>query len=210
MKREIIVYLDDYKYSGDGNYDTLYLDFRTKDDMEAYINELELKEPFRGSYIQIDGYHSPKRLVRNAYYKLNLDMLKSLKPQPVQNSLVFAHNYSFDNYKGNNDETYHLLQAHKPLIPEELFTSYHNKIENLEDVSWRDYLRFRVNDVSQANWNEVLDGNKVIYVFDIGAPIHAKVSDVQSYIDNFTDTYTEDKPVLILSHWDVDHYHCIL
>ncbi len=27
MSKEVIVYLDEYKYSGDGNYDIMYLDF---------------------------------------------------------------------------------------------------------------------------------------------------------------------------------------
>ena len=62
MAQEIIVYLDDYKYSGDGNYDTMYLDFRTKKDFAAYVRELGMKEPTRGSYLQIEGYRSPKRL----------------------------------------------------------------------------------------------------------------------------------------------------
>jgi hypothetical protein len=35
MADEIIVYLDDYKYDGDGNYDILYLDFRTSSDFES-------------------------------------------------------------------------------------------------------------------------------------------------------------------------------
>lgn len=74
--KEIIVYLDDYKYSGDGNYDTMYLDFRTEDDYTRYMRELGLKEPTVGSYLQIDGYRSPKRLMRGAYYSLNMGMIK--------------------------------------------------------------------------------------------------------------------------------------
>lgn len=210
MAQEIIVYLDDYKYSGDGNYDTMYLDFRTKKDFAAYVRELGMKEPTRGSYLQIEGYRSPKRLTRGAYYALNVDMLKQLKPEPIQESLIFAHSYIFNNYAGKNDDTFHLLQAHELLDPDDLATPHHNRIENLEDVAGREYLKFCVNDVSQANWNEVLDDSAVLYVFDIGAPIHAKATDVQSYIDNYAHSYSNDKPVLILSHWDIDHYHCLL
>ena len=210
MAQEIIVYLDDYKYSGDGNYDTMYLDFRTKTDFAAYVRELGLNDPTRGSYLQIEGYRSPKRLMRGAYYALNIDMLKQLKPEPIPESLIFAHSYSFNNYAGNNDDTFHLLQAHEQLDPADLATSHHNRIENLEEVADCEYLKFRVNDVSQANWNEVLDDKVVIYVFDIGAPIHAKAPEVQSYIDSYARSYANDKPVLILSHWDIDHYHCLL
>ena len=44
-KAEIIVYLDDYKYSGDGNYDIMYLDFRTTSDFEKYVDGVGIKEP---------------------------------------------------------------------------------------------------------------------------------------------------------------------
>lgn len=45
MQKEIIVYLDDYKYSGDGNYDTMYLDFRTADDFRDYWKALGPNTP---------------------------------------------------------------------------------------------------------------------------------------------------------------------
>ena len=210
MAQEIIVYLDDYKYSGDGNYDTMYLDFRTGKDFAAYVRELGMNEPTRGSYLQIEGYRSPKRLMRGAYYALNIDMLKQLKPEPIPESLIFAHSYSFNNYAGKNDDTFHLLQAHELLNPADLATPHHNMIEKLEEVAGREYLKFRVNDVSQANWNEVLDDKVVLYVFDLGAPIHAKATEVQLYIDSYARSYANDKPLLILSHWDIDHYHCLL
>lgn len=210
MPKEIIVYLDDYKYSGDGNYDTMYLDFRTADDYTHYIRELGMKEMTLGSYLRIDGYRSPKRLMRGAYYSLNMGMLKQMTPQPVTNSLVFAHYYSFDNYRGQNDEKFHLLQTHEPLVPAELQTSFHNKVEFLDWSIWDDNLNFCVNDVSQANWNVIRRGDTALYVYDIGAPIHATVKQVQEFIDNYADEYKKSQPVLILSHWDLDHYHCLL
>ena len=36
--KDIIVYLDDYKYNEKGNYDIIYLDFRTIDDYYFYVN----------------------------------------------------------------------------------------------------------------------------------------------------------------------------
>lgn len=210
MGKEIIVYLDDYKYSNDGDYDTMYLDFRTAKDFEAYVQALELRETPLGSYLQIDGYRSPKRLMRGAYYALNIEMLKLLKPEPIQGSLLFAHSYNFDNYAGKNDATYNLLQKHDTLHAEELTTIHHHPIASLEEVLGLDNLNFKVNSVSQANWNEILYGERTLFVYDIGAPIHAKEVEVQGYLNNYAMTYSQDKPVLILSHWDVDHYHCLL
>ena len=198
MANEIIVYLDDYKYGGDGFYDTMYLDYRTEKDYEAYMQVMGLKEPTQGSYIQVDGYRSPKRLFRGAYYALNMEMLKQLEAHPVTESLLFAHTYDFGNYEGRNDAAFHLLQSHGPLNAEELSTSYHNQIEYLEDIQWIDNLSFKVNDVSQANWNEVMKGDTSLFVYDIGAPIHATATKVQDYINQYAGRYAVDKPILIL------------
>lgn len=235
MRKEIIVYLDDYKYSGDGNYDTMYLDFRTADDFRHYWQALWPKTPTpdapqspvslaptksqrkaepaampAGSYLQIDGYRSPRRLIRGAYYALNVAMLKQLAPKPVPESLTFAHSFDFGNYSGQNDDAFHLLQKHELLNPEELESSHHNAIQQLDDVFALEYLQFRVHDVSQANWNEILCDQHVLFVYDMGAPLHAKTGEVQRYIDSYASSYTQDKPVLILSHWDIDHSHCLL
>lgn len=207
--KEIIVYLDDYKYSGDGKYDVLYLDFRTIGDYNLYIKELELKQT-AGTYIEIDGYSSPKRLVRGAYYALNLDMLKVVPVEENENSLILARTYNFSNYSGQNDKSFHLLQTHEPLDPYELNAPTHNNLEAFDEVKDSADLEFRVNDVSQANWNEVRQGSVVKIVYDIGAPITASKKVVRQYIIQFAVQYANDQPCLVLSHWDKDHYHCLL
>lgn len=210
MADEIIVYLDDYKYDGDGNYDILYLDFRTSSDFEKYLNAVGIKERTSGSYLEILGYRSPKRLKRGAYYTLNVDMLKQLKPEPHNNSLILSQTYNFGQYEGENDINYRLLQNHSQLDPTEFSATFHNPLEGFEELGRYVNIEFRVNNVSQANWNEILEDGVVKYVYDIGAPIYASVSEVQRYIDAYATTYAETKPVLVLSHWDKDHYHCLL
>ena len=103
-----------------------------------------------------------------------------------------------------------MLQNHEALDASDFFFIRHIKIESLGEESRSESLQFRVNNVSQANWNEVLNDEKVLLVYDIGAPIHAKKSEVRQYINNYSSNYAKDKPVLILSHWDIDHYHCLL
>lgn len=209
VMKEIIVYLDDYKYSGEEKYDVVYLDFRTIGDYNLYIKELELKQT-TGTYIEIDGYRSPKRLVRGAYYALNLDMLKVVPAEENEDSLIIARTYNFSNYSGRNDKSFHLLQTHEPLDPDELNAPTHNNIETFNELTNISDLEFRVNDVSQANWNEVRQGNMVKIVYDIGAPITESKKVVRQYINQFAVQYANDHPCLVLSHWDKDHYHCLL
>lgn len=210
MSKEIIVYLDEYKYSGDGNYDIMYLDFRTISDYERYLRAVGIKERTRGSFLEIKGYHSPKRLMQGCYYSLNVDMLKQLTPKPHLESLILSQTYSFDNYQEHNDKDTVLLQSHKPLDPMELRVTYHNQINDINELKYNFDLSFRVNNVSQANWNELLQEEHVKVVYDVGAPIYASTADVRSYIDTYASRYSETHPCLVLSHWDKDHYHCLL
>lgn len=112
-----------------------------------------------------------------------IEMLKSVSSERARNSLLFAEFFSFTNLKGLNDESYHLLQSKREQFnPIELQATYHNRIENLEDKRWSEDVEFRVNNISQANWNEVRNHGKVILLFDIGAPVTASVAEVQNYI----------------------------
>lgn len=210
MSKEIIVYLDEYKYSGDGNYDIMYLDFRTASDYEKYLRALGIKERTRGSFLEIKGYRSPKRLMQGCYYALNVDMLKQLTPEPHPESLILSQTYSLANYQVRNDGNAVLLQSHEPLDPMDLRVSYNNQISDINELQYNFDLSFRVNNVSQANWNELLQEEHVKVVYDVGAPIYASAEEVRSYIDTYASLYSETHPCLILSHWDKDHYHCLL
>ena len=208
---EIIVYLDEYKYDGDGKYDIMYLDFRTPSDFEKYLNEVGIKERTRGSYLEIKGYQSPRRLMQGCYYALNVDMLKKLTPTAHPESLLLFQTYDFSNYEDQNDDNYRLLQSHEPLDAEELKVSYHNPIDGLDELKYKfEVSLFRVNDVSQANWNELLENDDVKVVYDLGAPINASATEVRRYIDLYSPHYSESHPCLVLSHWDKDHYHCLI
>ena len=71
-------------------------------------------------------------------------------------------------------------------------------------------LEFKVNDVSQGNWNEIRQNGIVRLVYDVGAPITASNTELQRYINQYAKQYAADHPYLVLSHWDMDHYHCLI
>lgn len=54
-----------------------------------------------------------------------------------------------------------------------------------------------------------MDGN-VIIVYDAGAPTFASKASVREIIGNKIEEYSISKPILILSHWDKDHYHSLI
>ena len=75
---EVIVYLDDYIYSTDNVYQTVYLDFRTDKDLAAFKDAIgssdektrKYLEHKDEGYLEITNYHSSKRLTSGAYYAL--------------------------------------------------------------------------------------------------------------------------------------------
>lgn len=70
-------------------------------------------------------------------------------------------------------------------------------------------LTLNVRNVDQANWNEVLMDDRIELVYDLGAPLNASKNDVQTIFDARRRFLERDKPILIISHWDIDHIHCL-
>ncbi|MCC5928982.1 MAG: hypothetical protein JJU28_07030 [Cyclobacteriaceae bacterium] len=54
------------------------------------------------------------------------------------------------------------------------------------------------------------NGYKVNIVYDAGAPMNSSRADIATIIGNRNILYPTSKPVLILSHWDKDHYHSLI
>ena len=206
---EIIVYLDSYRSDGKNSYETIILDFRTRADYELYAKSLNVKET-PGTFIQINGYHSPKRLIPGSYYALNIDMMKQVQPIKNQESLLIGYSYDFQNYTGPNDASFHLLGSHGPLNPTELYSSHHRAISTLNLQVQTDNAELHVHNVGQANWNEIRQDDNVKMVYDIGAPMNASKVVVRQYVNQFSKQYQQDQPDLVLSHWDIDHYYCLL
>ena len=209
--KEIIVYLDDYVYNKDNVYETVYLDFRTDQDLETFkeaIGESDeetekyLKYKAEG-YLEITNYHSSKRLILGAYYALNVKLLKKLKAELHRDKRLLLLSYNLNNC--NNQ----LLLPHGPLQPDNIQYDEPQKPELSDCFLYNDSLNLKVNNVGQANWNEIISYDRVSLVYDMGAPINATVQDVKNYIEEYTRTYQQDSPWLIISHWDKDHIHCL-
>lgn len=64
-----------------------------------------------------------------------------------------------------------------------------------------------VKNIGQGSWNEIVVNNTVKLVFDIGTHYSTKRNDVTRLLNGADTAYEQSKPGLIISHWDVDHYH---
>jgi hypothetical protein len=81
---------------------------------------------------------------------------------------------------------------------------------NILPTSIKGKIQANIRNVGQGNWNELLVENSVLFVFDAGAPMRATKEEVLAIISNRENIYQQNKPILLISHWDVDHYHSLI
>lgn len=206
---EIIIYLVDYKYVGEGLYTDIVFDFRSVKDYNNFRAELNLDNELNidngGNFlVQISNIKSPKRLRRNCYYKLNISLFKELnsQSQELPDSALFAYNFVFnESFDWGN---YTIFDSHSPLDPMEIYPV----AGNLTEASLPHPItngEIRINDVGQANHNEIINRGDVVVVFDMGAPLHSTKAAVLALIAKRVDEYEKSRPILIILHWDYDH-----
>ena len=199
---ECIVYLEAYSKVGDGIVDA-YVDFRQVKDMVLF-GRVSGYENNKATFIELRSLKVTKRLRRGCYYKLNLDLLKNYQIERREDSLLIGASYNLSNMQipeGNDGE---ILQTHEALEPEEM-SEASVPLGRVFELEHGVDLKLFVKDVGQANWNELRKGNKVKVLYDAGARLHAKELEVRAILDSRKADLMLSKPVLVLSHWDMDH-----
>lgn len=200
---EIVVYLIDYKSLGNGYYSYAYLDFRTEKDLIRFVQVSQLPLNTK-SVLFIENFYAGKRLRRESYYALNYRQLidrQHFEVAPMDDSTVVA--YDFQRTQERKEQS-PLLDSHSQLNGEEIIFS--NSAEKLPQLGKSPNLKLRANNVGQGNCNEILQGGDVKIVYDLGASIHAKKTELRNLINNRIKAFQKSRPLLIISHWDMDHY----
>lgn len=200
------MYLDSYVKVGDGIVDA-YIDFRQLKDLAMFRRIVTLPEN-AGSYIELKSLKSAKRLMRGCYYKLNLALLKEEPFNRAEDSLIIGGSYDLSRMEMPHGDDTELLQKHEILDSEEL--RQRNVPQELPMIiSSTDDMKLYVKDVNQANWNELRFSNKVVVLFDAGARLNARRTEVASIFESRKVDLERSKPMLVISHWDIDHIHCL-
>lgn len=203
---ECIIYLETIRKVGERMYN-VYVDFRLERDFILFRKSYQGNANCTAdvSYIELLNLKTSKRLFSGCYYKLNLQELLNYSSVELD-SLFIAKSYdlSFKPFPTNDDQE--ILQKHSPLDSSEILeesTPLKISLPQMSDLS------LKVRDVGQANWNELLEGQRVRIVYDLGAPLRAGKNEVKNYFEQRRKDYVRDKPVLVISHWDMDHIHCL-
>ena len=205
-EQECIVYLDSYFKAGDGIVDA-YIDFRQSKDWAMFRQSVGLPDS-SGTFIELQSLKSSKRLMRGCYYKLNLELLKGFQLRRNENSLLLGGSYDLANMQMPEDDGSELLQQHEPLEPEDM--SRRNVPREMPAfTSSSNDMSLIVKDVDQANWNELRLGGNIVVLYDAGARLNASMAEVAAIFDSRKADLEATKPILVISHWDKDHIHCL-
>ena len=197
-------------------------DFRTNEDFNRFceVTEIEKRED-DASMIEIIGLHSTKPIMEDAYYTLNLEAFRQFMSFSRDTQAV-AGRVNADmmlregiligfNAEGWNGDAA-LFSPHEPFndaIKPEGISFDSPDIQRLPFL--RSPLELRVNNVGQGNWNEIRGINgHVLVVYDIGASIFEPRDQTRALSKSLVKDYDATTPVLVLSHWDFDHYGALL
>lgn len=110
---------------------------------------------------------------------------------------------------------------------EEIFNSVHISIKSLlnnifpslpntnikylfSDYNNVSQISIKIYDVGQGSWSDIKLNGKTRIVYDIGADMYKAQTAVYGLFQSKSVDYASTNPVLILSHWDKDHYHILL
>ncbi len=213
-KQECIVYLETYEKYASGIY-SAYVDFRQSKDMELFADVTGNKS-LNASILELRSLKASKRLIKGCYYKLNLELLKEFPIEYVEDSYIIGAVYNLENMCMPENNSKAMLQSHKPLNASVMsmvnvplsFAGVELFKENEELINSRN-LRLYVKNVGQANWNELQCDNEIVVLYDAGAELHAKKTEIDLILNSRNQDLAKSKPVLVISHWDMDHIHCL-
>jgi beta-lactamase superfamily II metal-dependent hydrolase len=210
-EEEILVTLESYNKKEN----TLLLDFIDEKHYLRFNGILEANE-FVGvsdkgaSMLYIINFQDNKRFKEGAYYNIDKEAIKTMADQIAieEDSAVIRYRI---NLKGKEVKSLFSISR--------INKEYLNIINKVADTN-NDFLingsvinntiKLIVRNVGQGSWNEFVINDKPEIIFDIGTTYHAKKNEVKRLMSLRDKDYQQSKPIIILSHWDVDHYHMLL
>ena len=193
-----------------GNLYTLYGDFATLNEARGFAQQnVDDQEVPTG--IRISGIKPGKRLFEESYYILDTDGAQIIRTEdtPFESFLIDYSNCQFEKGKVVIEaaKSFTPIKASGNMPAEELKAVLDSFPTNSETKN--EYIK--VNDVGQGNWNEYHMGEQIPLVYDLGTNMNASKDAIKALTDGILPSYKSlKKPILVISHWDKDHYNCLL
>ncbi len=199
-----LIYIEEYNKEER----TVLFDFIDSNQYQTFNTILNFQLSLEKATMVFLNNYKGRRIQENTVYALNPEILNQFSNQVDRNLETndsFLIGFEFD-CSSITEQIFDHSISQKDL-DNIVWTG--NKTEDIIFDS-NGKIGINVRNVGHGNWNEISLNNTIKYVFDAGASIHAKKDEILTIIGNRNKTYPTSKPILILSHWDKDHYHSLL
>ncbi len=210
---DVIVYIEKFnKMAGE-----LIFDFFDSNEHSSFIRNLNLtKSQYGPSMVLVKNYRL-RNLQEGTYYAIKSNTLQLWKESENVNlnleinSYLIGYEIDLSNHFEETEEIF--MNSISFNFDSKLYFEsrlYKPFKTNFPLPTINGDTSFVVRNVGQGNWNEIKVNDEVNLVFDIGGSFSMKRSEIRTLIDDRINDYSTSKPVLIISHWDFDHYHALL
>ncbi|WP_157976231.1 hypothetical protein [Lewinella sp. IMCC34191] len=179
------------------------VDFLDSNDWSNLINARDITR----SMFHLKNY-SGKRLNVGSYYKLNINIFKEelIEYLPYDQSYIIDGVIDLENFEGEVFGAAQSISANE---------SWERNIDqpNCQLILDKEKIKypslFIAKNVGQGSWNEIYSNEKLEFIFDIGASFRYSKKEIDLLVAMPNNRYINENPNVIISHWDVDHYHCL-
>lgn len=202
---ELFFYVEKFDYQ----QRRVLLDFYDSIEFNSFnqISAFDYDWEKRPTMVEILNYNG-RRLRENVVYGIQISRIIQLIGlfQVVEDSFLIGFRIVLTE---NDDELVTKSKAFNSF--EDSFRNFF-KSDALPEVKFKSgqIERVIVRKVGQGSWNELISNGECKFVFDAGTIYTTSRSDLIAGLDKRNSEYQASKPILILSHWDVDHYHYLL
>ena len=205
---DVLIYIEEYNKQDE----YILFDFIDSNEYNLFTNilnrEFTLDKPsmvllknYKGRAVQSDTIYSIKPKILEMWQERNLITIE-------EDSFLIG--YIISNLN-SNEEIFNTSVSLNDSLDSALNYYMPGKRDTYElPLLLKGNLSVNIRNVGQGNWNEISLDDKIKVVYDAGAPMLASRSDVLSIINNRNTLYSVSKPIIVLSHWDKDHYHSLL
>lgn len=193
---------------------TLLVDFL---DSGAYNIFLESTQPISDgktfsdpSMILIQNYNQ-KKVREGVTYPLNINTIKTILNENrialyQQDSLIIGFHIDL---KQDDDDLFGKSKSFDDI------ERFHLNMDRWPDNGIPEFkasgdIKVLVRNVGQGSWNEIVINNRTELIFDIGTHYLTRRTDIQKMLEDKEDIFITDNPGIIISHWDIDHYHYLI
>ena len=205
---DILVYIEEF----DKINRTVLIDFYDSNEFAMFSEYSNLSSSIeKPTMILLQNYNG-KNIQENTYYSINSTTINTWRESSLigdnENSLLISYSINLINYNFTKEIFTHTVAVNKDLES----TNFIYGKKNIDELKFdlKGHIKVNVRNVGQGNWNEIIKDDTYILVYDCGTHVRADPGEVRTLIDERNKNYKNDNPVFVLSHWDKDHYHCLL